>query len=1143
LNRLADQDVRDRIATDLDTNLVVEAAAGTGKTTELVRRMVALLASGRAQLDRIVALTFTDAAAGELKLRLRTEIERRRADETTSPEERELLTRALPHLEQARVGTIHSFCADLLREHPVEAGIDPLFDVAPDDLASDLFERAFDRWLERQLADPAPGVRRILRRSGERDASPRDLLRGAAWALVERRDAPAPWRPMPFARELEIDALVAQIRGLGSFAEQGSPDDYFTRALDELRRFAAEVERRESILERDHDGLEVELRRLATKRFWEWRGYRSRDSSFPKDELLERRDALRTRLDDFVRSCGANLAPLLREELRQVLDDYEDLKRRAGCLDFLDLLLKARALVRDDETVRRRLQEQFTHLFVDEFQDTDPLQAELLLLLAADDAADPRRPSPGKLFLVGDPKQSIYRFRRADVALYESVKQELLAYGAALVHLSTSFRTVPEIQQAVNAAFEPRMQAGSPSQATYVPLHPFRASRPEQPALIALPVPRPYGDYGKIVKWKIEESLPEAVAAFVAWLVKSSGWRVTERDGPEGGVPVSPRHVCLLFRRFRSFGEDVARPYVRGLEARGIPHLLVGGSSFHRREEVEAIRNALSAIERPEDELMVYATLRGPLFALSDAALLAFREALGAIHPLRHVPDDAPGMLREVGDALAVLRDLHRGRHRRPIADTIGRLLAATRAHAGLAIWPTGEQALANVARLFDLARRAERRGTGSFRSFVERLRDDAERGETGEALLFEEGAEGVRIMTVHRAKGLEFPVVILADVSANETPRQAQRWVDAEKGLCAIRLAGNSPIELALHEEEELAREREEADRLLYVAATRARDLLVVPAVGDGAQEGWTSALEPVIRPVHGRGGRPESRTAPGCPPFGTDTVLERPARARPEDVVAPGLHRPAAGAHTVVWWDPERLDLDVEPAVGLKQQKLLTADQGEVRSERGIAAHARWRQRREAVRVRAGTPSVRVLSPSDSESTETAVDDASARAVVVERVEPVAGRPHGQRFGTLVHAVLASVDFTAGNAEIAASAALHARLLGAPGAEATAAVATVERALAHPLLRRAAAAAERGALRRETGVALALGDGRVVEGVIDAAFFESEPSPGWTIVDFKTDLSLGARADEYRRQVALYARAIERATGTAARAVLLQV
>ena len=214
---------------------------------------------------------------------------------------------------------------------------------------------------------------------------------------------------------------------------------------------------------------------------------------------------------------------------------------------------------------------------------------------------------------------------------------------------------------------------------------------------------------------------------------------------------------------------------------------------------------------------------------MTDAALLAFHEAVGALHPLRPIPADAGEAVREVGGARRAPRSPPRTPPR-PVADTIGRLFAATRAHAGLAIWLTGEQALANVARLLDLARRAERRGTGSFRSFVERLREDAESGEVGEAPLFEEGAEGVRIMTVHRAKGLEFPVVILADITASETPRYPQRWVDAEHHLCAMRIAGCAPIDLAMHEEEELAREREEADRVLYVAATRARDLLVVP-------------------------------------------------------------------------------------------------------------------------------------------------------------------------------------------------------------------------------------------------------------------------------------------------------------------------
>src|SRR5262249_11583237 len=148
---LADQAARDQIRSDLDTTLVVEAAAGTGKTSELVRRMISVIKTGRAQLDSMAAVTFTDAAAGELKLRLRAAIETERGDSRCSPDERTLLRLALPQLEEARIGTIHSFCADLLRERPVEAGIDPMFEVAADDVARPLFDIAFDRWFERQL--------------------------------------------------------------------------------------------------------------------------------------------------------------------------------------------------------------------------------------------------------------------------------------------------------------------------------------------------------------------------------------------------------------------------------------------------------------------------------------------------------------------------------------------------------------------------------------------------------------------------------------------------------------------------------------------------------------------------------------------------------------------------------------------------------------------------------------------------------------------------------------------------------------------------------------------------------------------------------------------------------------------------------
>jgi ATP-dependent helicase/nuclease subunit A len=1134
---LADQAARDRIEQDLATTLVVEAAAGTGKTSALVRRMVAVVGSGAGALAEMVAVTFTDAAAGELKLRLRAAIEQTRQDPTCPPAMRDRLTAALPQLEEARIGTIHSFCGDLLRERPVEARVDPSFQVAGGEIARTLFDRAFDRWFEDQLAAPPEGMRRILRRRLRFDQGPRARLRQAAFELAQWRDFPTPWRRVPFERDAAIDELLGGMVALARWAAQGDPEDHFTRSLREIERFVEEVGRHERVRgDRDYDGLEAELVRVSRERHWKWVGFqRGTAPEFPKAQLRRERDDVYERLQRFVADAGADIAPCLQLELRAVLERYEVLKARGGYVDFLDLLLRARDLVRDDAVVRGALQARFRHVFVDEFQDTDPLQAELLLLLAADDPAETDwrrvRPVPGKLFVVGDPKQSIYRFRRADVALYQAIKERLLDAGAVLLHLQVSFRSVPALQQLVNAAFSPCMTGATMSQPAYVPLAPMRPPLPGQPAVVALPVPRPYGDYRKVVDWKIEQSLPDAVAAYIDWLVRESGWLVTERD--RGAVPIRPRHICVLFRRFRTWNDDVTRPYVRALEARALPHVLVGGTSFHQREEVAALRNALAAIERPDDELMVFATLRGPLFALTDGQLLTWREQLTTLHPFREAPPTLSPALAEVASALAVLRELHRARNRRPLAETVSRLLAATRAHAGLAIWPTGEQALANVARLMDLARRAERSDVVSFRAFVDRLFADAAHGEAGEAPIVEEGTEGVRLMTVHKAKGLEFPVVVLADATAKGLPSEPGRWVDPATGVGALRLAGCAPPELLEHAAEEIVREQEEGTRLLYVAATRARDLLVVPAVGDAPYDGWLAPLHPVVYPA------PEETRAPavpapvGCPAFGPETIALRPANVRrPLEAVAPGEHRSRVGEHAVVWWDPTVLRLDVQETVGLRQQKFLEADEGGRQSDAGIRAHAAWQAARTRVRAAGGQPALRVATATEF---ATRPHDVAAD-VAVESVDDIGPRPHGKRFGSLVHAALAAVALRADATVVAAVVALTGRVFGATEAESAAASETVQRALAHPLLRRAAAAP----CRREMPLAIRLEDGTLVEGVVDAAFEEAD---GWTVVDFKTDVELAGRLDEYRRQVALYARAIAQATGRPARPVLLRV
>jgi ATP-dependent helicase/nuclease subunit A len=1170
---LPDAAARERIRSDLSATLFVEAAAGTGKTTELVARIVALLRTGTATLDRIAAVTFTEKAAGEMKLRVRGEIERARAAPDASEAERRHLDRALEKLEVARIGTIHAFCGDLLHERPVEAGVDPLFQVAPEEESERLLDGAFDAWFQETLADPPEGIRRVLRRRprGWNALGPRQTLRGAVANLVEHRDFPAPWRRDPaFDRRAAIDRVFSELCAVGALAERAErADDWLAKNLAEIARFTAEVELREAARgARDHDELEAELREIARSRqvHWHWQGSPRRPygPGLERAAVKQRRDAARQSLKDLCAACDADLAACLHEELRPVVERYERAKERAGVLDFLDLLVKARDLLVRDRGVREKLQRDFSHFFVDEFQDTDPLQAEILLLLAAADpaASDWRRAVPvaGKLFLVGDPKQSIYRFRRAEVGIYEEVKRRLAAAGADVLYLTTSFRGVPAIQQAVNAAFAPRFEEPSSSgeagvQAAYVPLERFREDVPGRPAVVALPVPRPYGDYGRIVGFRIEDSVPDAVGAFVHWLVAKIGWTVWDpTEGDHGAqVPIAPRHVCLLFRRFKNFRRDVTRDYVRALEARRVPHVLVGGRSFHDREEVLAVRNALAAVEWPEDELRVYATLRGPLFALRDDALLAFPHRL---HPLRRFSpeeieelDKGEPELRQVADALGVLGELHRHRNRRPIARTIAELLRAVRAHAGLAIWPTGEQALANVLRTIDRARRFERQGATSFRAFVEHLEAEAERGEAQDAPVVEEGTEGVRIMTVHRAKGLEFPVVVLADPTCNAWRDTATRHVDPARGLWAEPLCGCAPHDLLDAEAEELARDRAEAVRIAYVAATRARDLLVVPAVGDPWErdplrdrEGWLDLLDPAIRPPHPR--QREARPAPGCPDFGTDSVLEWPERVvrRASDSVRPGLHAPEVGAHEVVWWDPSALELDVQERVGLRQQRILAADERGGADDRGVRAHESWQRARREALERAGQPSLRaaaVTALAEAASAETGESEVQVETVPGDPAARAA-RPGGKRFGTLVHAVLAAVDLAADAAGVEAAARAQGRLVGATPEEVAAATEAVRAALAHPLLRRAAESQAAGGLRRETPVLLRLPDGVLAEGVVDLAFREGQH---WTVVDFKTDRELGDQRSAYAAQVRLYARAVAAATGEPAHPVLLVV
>lgn len=1126
---LADAAAREHILNDLDSTFVVEAAAGTGKTTVLVDRIVAVVRAGKATLEQIISVTFTEKAAGEMKLRLREALERSR--EQAQGIEAKRLRQALQHLEVARIGTIHGLCADLLREYPVEARVDPLFEVA-DEGAQSLFEVAFTQWFERTLSAPPEGIRRLLRRTPRGFGDPpRVKLLSAALQLCEHRDFATPYRRPPFNRQDVIDDVLKRLEAIAvAVPSLNTPHDTqpFVKNLREIERFVDDVHHRERVRPRDYDGLEAALRDLSFEWHWSKAPFKVAFNGLTVQQVTQLRSDAFEALKSLIAHSEGDLAACLQSELQPVLDAYETEKARSGTLDFVDLLLKTRTLLRERRDVRQSLQKRFTKLFVDEFQDTDPLQTEILLLLAASDTSTDdafgATPVPGKLFVVGDPKQSIYRFRRADITLYEKVKAHLTSHGARLEYLQTSFRSTPGIQLLVNEAFSRAMAPDTVGQAQYVRLEPFRAKHSTQPSVIALSVPHPFSKWNKVQKAAIEASTPTVVGAFIEFLLTKSGWSV-EEDGQR--VPVQARHICILFKRFRGYGnEDLPRPYARELEARRIAHVLVGGRSFHAREEVLALRTAMRAIEWPHDELSVFATLRGPFLAVGDEALLLYKNEFKKLRaPRRDV--ELSQALRPVAEGLRLLKQLHFARTRQSVSLTLQQFLEATRAAAGVAFWTAGDQALANVLQFVDRAKRLETRAT-SFRQVIELFEAEAETGGSREAPIVEEGTDGVRMMTVHGAKGLEFPVVILAEPTANATRRRPSHWVDAERGVWAQSLADCEPWDLRDHETEVLELDRHESLRLAYVAATRARDVLVVPAVGDEAvADTWTQPLYPALYPAPETAASP--RKAPGCPDFGYDCVVDRQGPI-PNGSPRPGLHLASTRTHGVVWWDPATLALSVGDGGGLQSEDALTNSGAATQS---LTAFNAWQEARATLISRASVPAQRVVT-------------ARALGPVLNDRPPIAevktgairdGRPRGRRFGALVHSVLARVSFDATKSALEAQVERLGRTLLASHDEQRWAIEAVWSALQHPVLLAAAKADE---TRREVATTHMRADGVLVEGVVDLAF---RSGTAWQVIEFKTDDTLERHRAEYVAQTQAYVAAIAAATGLETQGTLLLV
>ncbi|MCL2769984.1 MAG: UvrD-helicase domain-containing protein, partial [Solirubrobacterales bacterium] len=812
---LGDQRARERIAHDLDANLCVEAAAGTGKTTVLVERVTSLLASGRASAQELVVITFTEKAAAELSSRVRDALERRAAD--CAGEERERLLGAARELHLAHIETIHSFAAALLRERPVEAGIDLLFEVL-DELPAELgFERAYERFQDELLSQPRPELELALRRG---------------FGLAELREACEHLHTyrylLPLAHAQSAGRpLEAVIEVLGRIADelremllQHQPGE--DRAVPHVEGIIEWVGELQALSPSEQERHLLFHRAAATHLG------RGTDANWAGEK--RRMIDLQREYRDTVERAGIELRSdaLLGvlPHIERFVADYAEERKRAGRADFDDLLFWARDLLGYSEAARGYFRRRFRAVLIDEFQDTDPVQAELALLLTSDEEPGDDwyelRPGRGRLTAVGDPKQSIYRFRRADMALYDRVKHGALAEGVE--EISSNFRSNRQLLTALNAAFDRILIAEREVQPGNVAFaHPPGCAEAMR-APIVLAEGSAKGNADAI---RAEEA---RVIAALLQRARAEAWEVRERGAQEHLRACGWGDMTVLLP-----ARTGVEHYEQALAEAGIPYRHEGARDFFRRDEVRDLIWVLAAVDDPTDRVALVGALRSSAFAVSDQELVLHVSDVG--HLSYRSP--ARGPSEPVNAAFEELRDLHALRRSVSLAELVRRGVERTRLVEFALTRRDGEQGAANLLAIVEDARLFAAAGGGGLRPFIRHLRGSMDREAIEiEATIAEEVDDVVRIMTMHGAKGLESPIVALANLGSHlaaprdPVPRERESSLHFRVGSAS---AGRHHFATPGYEEAwEAERAQIDAERLrlLYVAATRARDRLLVPCV-----------------------------------------------------------------------------------------------------------------------------------------------------------------------------------------------------------------------------------------------------------------------------------------------------------------------
>ena len=830
-----------RIVHDLDANLLVEAGAGTGKTYALVSRVVALVKAG-IRMENIVAITFTEAAAAELADRVRSRMEQL-LDEShpdnagdmlyqdMTDAQRGLIGQAISELDQASIQTIHSFAAQLLRQRPMNVGLPPGWAQWDELAAGEAFAERWSEWLEWALGSEgedaaalAPTLRHLLR-AGIGISHWSDLA-GAIVGLYDVFSAGA-GLSTPDLRLLSEETIAA----LEELTED-CPDE--SHPL--YGQLSGAIATARSVLAACDDPLEAgsALEQGAAMMPSSGSGSRSKWGDRTPTEIRALFREVGGAFQQAVRSAA--ILPLLEQLRRSFGEEYPGQRKADGVATFDDLLVLARDLMLDDGA-RRHFQNRYTHLLIDEFQDTDPLQAEIGFYLAAAEGVDVKQQDwhtlplePGRLFIVGDAKQSIYRFRGADLGVTQKVKN-----GGRLesLTLSENRRSQEPVLEWVNRVFGGLMGDGSDVQAEYVPLERHEGI---QSAGVDAAVRVFGGPEGDAAADDIRRTQARHIANMLVAYTTDGNTRLHVYDK----VARSPRparlgDVCVLIPTRTGLGI-----LERGLEDAGIPYRIEGGSLLFNAQEVQDLLNCLRAIDDPSDAVAVAAALRSPAFACSDVDLLDWREANGSWNYLETPMPDAPA---PVAAGMAKLREYHEMRHSVPVARLISKFIRERRLeeldlaeYRPREVWRRRQFLVEQARNLASVHTGRDGQAPWNLHQFLlwADLQQE-ERSRITELPVPETDDDAVRIMTIHAAKGLEFPIVILLGLDHVPRSRHPAALFDADANTVEISIGSASggtvmrtPGYQARADLEDEHAAAEEV-RLAYVAATRARDHLLV--------------------------------------------------------------------------------------------------------------------------------------------------------------------------------------------------------------------------------------------------------------------------------------------------------------------------